>query len=65
MPYPENFVIRLIICLVGMFALWFALQFVIDVLVHHEAFTVGPIDIIVPVVCGVLEAFLWKPKDKK
>ena len=65
MPYPENFVVRLLICLVAMFAIWFGISYVIDVFVHHEAFSVGPIDIIVPIACGVVEAFVWKPKEKK
>ena len=65
MPYPENFIVRLLICLVGMFAIWFAATYVIQVLIQHDAFTVGPIDIIVPAACGVVEAFVWKPKEQK
>ena len=65
MQYPQNFVIRLIICIVGMFALWMAVQFITDVLIRQEAFALGPIDFIVPLGCGIAEAFLWKPKEKK
>ena len=65
MPYPENFVVRLIICVVGMFAIWFGVQFVKDVLIFHEEFSFEAIDFIVPAVCGVIEAFVWKPKEKK
>lgn len=64
MPYPENFAVRLIICLVGMFALWMAVQFVMDVLVFHDEFKIGVMDIIIPAVLGVVEAFIWKPKEK-
>ena len=66
MPYPENFVVRLIICVVGMFLIWFGVQFIKDVLIFHEEFTVDlPVDILVPAACGVIEAFVWKPKEKK
>lgn len=65
MPYPENFVVRLIICIAGMFAIWMAVTFIMDVLIHHEAFTIGAFDIIAPLACGIAEAFLWKPKEKK
>ena len=65
MPYPQNFVVRLIICIVGMFALWMAVQFITDVLIRQETFALGPFDIIIPLVVGVAEAFLWKPKEEK
>ena len=66
MPYPENFAVRLIVCLVGMLALWFGVQYVKDVLIFHEAFTIDvPIDFVVPIGCGIAEAFVWKPKDQK
>lgn len=65
MPYPENFVVRLLICIVGMYAIWFGVQFILDVVVFHDEFTVNAIDIIVPLVVGVIEAFVWKPKEKK
>ncbi len=65
MPYPENFVVRLIICIVGMYAIWFGVQFILDVLVFHDEFKVNAIDIIVPLAVGVIEAFVWKPKEKK
>ena len=60
MPYPENFVVRLIICIVGMYAIWFGVQFILDVLVFHDEFKVNAIDIIVPLAVGVVEAFVWK-----
>ena len=65
MPYPENFVVRLIICVVGIFAIWFGVQFILDVVVFHDEFKVNAIDIIVPLAVGVIEAFVWKPKEKK
>ena len=65
MPYPENFVVRLIICIVGMYAIWFGVQFILDVLVFHDEFKVNAIDIIVPLAVGVVEAFVWKLKEKK
>ena len=65
MPYPENFVVRLLICIVGMYAIWFGVQFILDVVVFHDEFTVNAFDIIVPLVVGVIEAFVWKPKEKK
>lgn len=65
MPYPENFVVRLLICVVGMYAIWFGVQFILDVVVFHGEFKVNAIDIIVPLAVGVIEAFVWKPKEKK
>jgi hypothetical protein len=65
MPYPENFVVRLLICVVGMYAIWFGVQFILDVVVFHDEFKVNAIDIIVPLAVGVIEAFVWKPKEKK
>ena len=65
MPYPENFVVRLIICIVGMFAIWMGVQFIMNVLIFHDAFTIRPFDIIAPLGMGIVEAFVWKPKDKK
>jgi len=64
MPYPENFVVRLIICVVGMLALWLAAHYIGVVLVRHETFTIGAFDIVVPAICGVIESFTWKPKNK-
>lgn len=65
MPYPENFVVRLIISIVGMIALWMAAHYIGVVLIRHEAFTITPFDIIVPLAIGIVEAFVWKPKEKK
>ena len=64
MPYPENFAVRLIICIAGMFAIWMGVQFIMDVVIHHDGFKIGAIDIVVPLVLGVVEAFVWKPKEK-
>ena len=64
MPYPENFVVRLIICIVGMIALWMGAHYIGTVLIRQEAFTIGVFDIVAPLACGVIEAFTWKPKAK-
>lgn len=64
MPYPENYVVRLIICVVGMLALWLAAHYIGAVFIRHEAFTIGAFDIIVPAIMGVIESFAWKPKNK-
>lgn len=63
MPYPKNFVVRLLISIAGMYAIWMAVQFVVDVLIHHETFTIGVFDIVVPLAMGVAEAIAWKPKE--
>lgn len=63
MPYPENLVVRIIICIVGMAALWFAGSFIMDVLISHGEFVFRPTQLIIPVVLGVVEAFVWKPKE--
>lgn len=65
MPYPKNFAVRLILCLLLMYALWFGTKFVMVVLIKHEAFTPGTFDFIVPAVCGVAQALSWKPKEDK
>ena len=64
MPYPENFVVRLLICIVGMYAIWIGLQFVMDVLVFHDEFKLGLMDYVLPLIMGVVETFVWKPKAK-
>ena len=64
MPYPQNFIVRLLVCIVGMFALWMAAHYIGTVLIRQEAFTIGPIDIILPLGVGVYEAYAWKPKQK-
>lgn len=64
MPYPENFVVRLLICIVGMYALWMGAHYIGVVFIRHEAFSVGVLDIVLPLVLGVWEAFSWKPKEK-
>ena len=64
MPYPENFVIRLIVCILGMLAIWIGVRFILDVVISHEEFVIRPISLAIPVVMGVVEAFVWKPKDK-
>ncbi|MBR3159724.1 MAG: hypothetical protein IKG18_11090 [Atopobiaceae bacterium] len=62
--YIENFALRLIFCIVGMFALWFGLQFIKCNLILHEPMTFGAFDIVIPLVGGIAEALTWKPKDK-
>ncbi|MBR3226781.1 MAG: hypothetical protein IKF78_15815 [Atopobiaceae bacterium] len=64
MPYPENFVVRLIVCIIGMLAIWIGVRFILDVVISHEEFVIRPISLAIPVVLGVVEAFVWKPKDK-
>jgi hypothetical protein len=64
MPYPENFVVRLIICIVGMSALWILGSYLGAVFIRHEVFTLNATHFIVPVIVGAIEAFTWKPKDK-
>ena len=63
MPYPENIVVRLLICIVGMTALWLGGSFIVDVLINHQEFTFQPTYLVIPVILGVVEAFIWKPKE--
>lgn len=65
MPYPEDFVVRLLISIVGMFAIWLGVQYVVDVFIHHQQFAITALDIIAPLGMGIVEAFVWKPKDQK
>ena len=62
--YIENFALRILFCVVGFFALWFATKFVTTNLIFHEEFKVGVMDLILPAVLGVIEAVIWKPKNK-
>lgn len=64
MPYPENFVVRLLICIVGMCAIWVLGSFISTVLIQHETFNLSVTQLIIPVILGIIETFLWKPKDK-
>ena len=48
-----------------MFALWMVGRYVGLVFIRQEVFTIGVIDIIAPLVIGIVEAFVWKPKEKK
>lgn len=61
--YIENFVLRLIVSLVGTFAFWFIVQYVVDVLIFHEQFSVGILDFAIPAFLGVYTALTWKPKN--
>lgn len=63
MPYPENFVVRLLVCIVGMTAIMLAVRFVMSTFIFHETYTFQVTQLIVPVVAGIAEAFVWKPKD--
>ena len=65
MPYPENFVVRLIICIVGMVAIWNLVFFLMDTFLWHQTFQFDVVlGLIVPVVVGVIEAYTWKPKEE-
>jgi len=64
MPYPENFVVRPLICVVGMTILWICSSYIGAVFIRHETFTLGVTHFIYPAIIGVTEAFFWKPKEK-
>ena len=61
--YIENFVLRLLFCIVGMYVVWIAIQYIMDTLIFHEPFGLGLIDYVVPAIMGVIEAISWKPKN--
>ena len=61
--YIENFVLRLLFCIVGMFAIWRGAKYLSRTFILHEPFTFGVIDVLVPLVTGVIETFSWKPKN--
>ncbi len=63
MPYPENFVVRLLICIVGMCALWILGSYISTVLISHEEFALRATHFVIPAILGVVEAFVWKPKE--
>ena len=64
MPYPKNFALRIVVCVVLMYAVWMGIQYIVDVIIFHEAFKLNIVDYIAPLVIGVVEAYTWKPKEK-
>ena len=54
MPYPENFVVRLIVCIVGMLAIWIGVRFIMDVLIFHDPFEIKITTLIIPIALGVV-----------
>ena len=65
MPYPKNLAVRLIVCIVGTFALWMAGRYIGVVLIRHEPFSFDASDVIAPVIAGIIEAKAWRPKESK
>ncbi len=61
--YIENFALRLVFCIVGMFALWNLGSFVGATFIRHEPFVFSPSNFIIPIATGAIEAFAWKPKE--
>ena len=49
MPYPKNFAVRLIVCILGMLAIWFGVRFILSVVVFHEELVIQPIRLAIPV----------------
>ena len=62
--YIENFALRIIFCVVCFYAIWFTINFVVSQFIQHSPMHVGIIDIVVPLVCGIMQAYQWKPKDQ-
>ncbi len=61
--YIENFALRLIFCIIGMAAIWFGMQFLMSTFITHDPMQLRIIDVIVPLGCGIAQAFTWKPKE--
>lgn len=62
--YPENLVVRILFCVVVLIVLTIAASYVGRTFIFHEPFTISVVtNIIVPVICGVMWAYSWKPKE--
>lgn len=60
---PENFAVRLILCILLLLLIWNGSYYLMHVVVWHEAFEFDAMrQLIMPIVCGVVMAFTWKPK---
>ncbi len=61
--YPENFVVRLIICLALAFFATTLGTYVRQVVIDHGTFTFDIVkNLALPLLLGVAAAFLWKPR---
>ena len=66
MPYPKNFAVRLIICVVGFLVIFNGIYYLMDTFVRHQAFNFRPIwNVAIPAFCGVLQAMNWKDPAEK
>ena len=66
MPYPKNFAVRLIICVVGFLVIFHGICFLMDTFVRHQAFDFRPIwNVAIPVIGGVVQAMNWKDPAEK
>ncbi len=65
MPYPENFAVRLLVCIAGMFVIWIGVSYLMSTFIWHEPFTFSVVrHVVLPILFGVAEALSWKPKQK-
>jgi hypothetical protein len=65
MPCPENFALRLIVCVAAMIAVWNLMFFLLDTFLFHETWKFSLFwGLVAPIIAGVYEAITWKPKDE-
>lgn len=66
MPYPKNFAVRLIICVVSFLVIFNGIYYLMDTFVRHQAFDFRPIwNVAIPVIGGVVQAMNWKDPAEK
>lgn len=66
MDFMNNFVIRLIVCVVAMLVIWNLVFYLMETFLWHGTWTFSIIwGLILPVVMGIIEAVLMKPADQK
>ena len=45
--------------------LWNRVSFLAKTFIFNEQFAVNALDIVAPMICGAIEALVWKPKEDK
>lgn len=62
--YIENFFLRILFCVVTMLAVFIGISYIKNVVIGHGTFELDIFrHVIGPVLCGVTEAIVWKPKQ--
>ena len=55
--------VRIILCVAAMTVVWLGASYILTVFIGHQEFTFKATYVVVPIILGIVEAFLWKPKE--